>query len=248
MTAPYYEDEAVTLYLGDCREILPTLGPVDHVITDPPYAARAMKNARSAESIKQRRDGKIYDFGYAALTLDVRRDAAREFARLARRWVLVWCDLESMAGWRRDIEDAGARYVRMGVWVRQHGAPQFSGDRPGQGAEGCVIAHAKGERLWWNGGGRPAAWVGPIVSGNDPDRLHTSPKPTWLMRALIGDFTDAGETILDPFAGSGTTGRAAKDLGRKAILIEVDERWAETAARRMAQSVMDVNQPAEATV
>ena len=68
---------------------------------------------------------------------------------------------------------------------------------------------------------------------------HPSPKPLCLMKWLVSELSSVGETILDPFAGSGTTGRAAKDLGRKAVLIEREERYCEIAARRMAQGVLD---------
>lgn len=238
----YYADGGITLFLGDCREVLPQLEAVDHVITDPPYAARAMKNARSAETMTRRRDGQHYDFGYAALTDALRVSTAVLTAALVKRWAIYWCDLESVHAWRRDVEAAGLRYIRGGIWTREHAAPQFSGDRPAQGVEACVIAHTAA-RLRWNGGGRPAAWVGPIVNAAHASREHTSPKPEWLMNRLVADFTDPGEVILDPFAGSGTTLFAAKRLGRRAIGIEIDERWAEGAARRLSQSALDLWEP-----
>jgi len=67
---------------------------------------------------------------------------------------------------------------------------------------------------------------------------HPCPKPVALFRWLTDQLSDANETILDPFMGSGTTLRAAKDLGRKAIGIEIEERYCEIAAKRMAQTVM----------
>lgn len=175
---PYYEDASVRLFLGDCLEILPQLEPVDHVITDPPYAPRAMKNARSnGETMKQRRDGVVLDFGYSALGDATRALAADLVAPLVKRWAIFWCDLESFYKWREEVERVGLRYVRGGIWTRVNAAPQFTGDRPGQGVEACVIAHAAGQRLQWNGGGRSAAWVGPIVGSQDASRAHTSPKP-----------------------------------------------------------------------
>jgi DNA modification methylase len=235
MVTPYYEDESVTLWCGDCRDVLPTLAQVDHVITDPPYAARSMKNALSAESIKQRRDGQEREFGYAALSDNMRLLTAVLTAPLFRRWGLFWCDLESFDGWRRDLESANLRYIRGGVWGREHGAPQFSGDRPAQGVEACVIVHSAENRLRWNGGGRPAFWVGPIVNANDISRQHSSPKPLWLMLRLVADFTDPGDTILDPFAGSGTTLVAAKRLGRKAIGIELNPAYCDVIVSRLRQ-------------
>lgn len=245
---PYYQDDAVTLYHGDCREILPQIEQVDHVITDPPYAARAMKNARSGNTIKQRRDGQIYDFEYEALTDELRREAANLTAALVKRWAIYWCDLESFHLWRSEAETAGLRYVRGGIWVRELAAPQFSGDRPGQGVEACVIAHHSKARLRWNGGGRPASWVGPIVNAADPSRAHKSPKPEWLMLQLVRDFSNHGEVILDPFAGSGTTLAAAKRLGRRAIGVELSEAHCETSAKRLQQGALPLLGASQADV
>jgi DNA modification methylase len=66
---------------------------------------------------------------------------------------------------------------------------------------------------------------------------HQTVKPIKLMSELVSLFTNPGETIIDPFMGTGTTLRAAKDLGRKAIGIEIEERYCEIAAKRMAQEV-----------
>lgn len=237
MIEPIYDLEGITIYHADCLEVLPQLSQVDHVITDPPYAPVSMLNARTGSTIKHRRDGVWYDFGYEALTDELRRRSAEWMAVLARRWVIVWTDIESDQAWR-DALGAGLRYVRTGVWVREHAAPQFSGDRPAQGVEACVIAHARATRMKWNGGGRPAVWVGPIVNANDPSRQHKSPKPLWLMRKLLEQFTDPGDIILDPFMGSGTTLRAAKDLGRRAIGIEISEEFCAVAVDRLRQGVL----------
>lgn len=238
MTARVETGPGWEMRLSDCLcpvnglASLPDRG-VDHVITDPPYAPRAMKNARSSETMKQRRDGKVYDFGYAALTDEVRRAAAVQFARIARRWVVVWCDVESDHLWREDLVGAGLRYVRTGFWIRENGAPQFSGDRPAQGAEACVICHSNETKMAWNGGGRPAVWTGPIVNAADSSRVHSSPKPEWLMRAQVSDFTDPGELIADPFSGSATTLAAGRQLGRSVIGWEREPKYFEVAVKRL---------------
>lgn len=236
-TKPYYSESGIVIYHGDCRDVLPAMVKVDHVITDPPYHPRLFSNARSGSTIKYRRDGVIRDFEYEALTDELRVFIATESARLASRWVITWCDLESTHLWRDDLETAGLRYLRTGIWIRQHAAPQFSGDRPAQGAEACIIAHNAETKLAWNGGGRPASWVGPIVNVNDASRVHTSPKPLWLMMKQVADFTNEGEVILDPCMGSGTLLEAAKKQGRQAIGIEIDERYCECAAKRLRQEV-----------
>lgn len=86
----------------------------------------------------------------------------------------------------------------------------------------------------WNGGGSAAVWTHHVVNGASMDRPdHPCPKPLPLMRELVELFTDPGETILDPFAGSGTTLVAAKQLGRKAIGIELNEEWCQVAVDRL---------------
>lgn len=219
---------------GDCLEVLPTLpvGSIDHAITDPPYAARAMKNFRSL-SMVQRRDGVEMDFGYAALSPAVRRGAAKEIARIVRRWALVWCDAESDHAWRVLLKRCGMRYLRTAAWLREHGAPQFSGDRPAQDLELCVIAHAAEGRSRWNGGWHGASSSGPIVNSQAVERKHPTPKPFWLMASKVDQFTDPDELVLDPFAGSGTTGVACLRLGRRCILIEKSPKYAALARERM---------------
>src|SRR5690606_30894158 len=111
--------------------------------------------------------------------------------------------------------------------------PQFSGDRPAAGFDAITICHPSGRKRW-NGGGAHAVWTHPVViNGAGEARVHTTQKPLSLMTQLVSLFSDPGETVLDPFAGSGTTLVAAKNLGRRAIGIELDERYCEVAARRL---------------
>ena len=106
-------------------------GAVGVTLSDPPYAPRSMKNFRSADMV-QRRDGVVMEFGYGALLPPERRAVAKEIARVTSRWAAVWCDAESDHAWRVHLQRAGMRYVRTSAWLREHGAPQFSGDRPAQ--------------------------------------------------------------------------------------------------------------------
>lgn len=245
---PYYQDEHVTLYHGDCRDLLPKLGQVDHIITDPPYSEHVHGAARSSRMVSVNDRGGRYgadvrrnvDLGFAHLSPELRAICAEQFARLAKRWVLVFSDTESSHLWRDDLTARGLDYVRTGAWVKVGATPQFSGDRPATGFEAITIAHPKGRKRW-NGGGKHAVWTFPIVldRGRNGARLHTTQKPQDLMQTLVSEFTDVGDTILDPFAGSGTTAAAAKMLDRKAILVEQDERYCEVIAKRLDVALLD---------
>lgn len=244
---PYYADEAVTLYHGKCEDVLPDLDPVAAVITDPPYSEHTHKSVRSAKMLANDRGGKYgadvrrnVDLGFEHLTDDLRIFCAEQFARLASRWVLVFSDVESDHLWRADLQANGLDYVRTGAWIKVGSTPQFSGDRPATGFEAITICHPAGKKRW-NGGGSHAVWSVPIVldRGRNGARLHSTQKPVPLMQALVGLFSDEGDVVLDPFAGSGTTLVVAKQLGRKSIGIERDERHCEVIASRLAQGAFD---------
>ena len=145
----------------------------------------------------------------------------------AARWCVVFCSIEMLGAYR---ERAGEAWVRGGIWRRPDGAPQISGDRPGQPGEGIAILHREGRKRW-NGGGHHAFYEVGTVKHN---RVHPTQKPEQLLTKLVEDFTDPNDLILDPFAGSGTTGVAAKRLGRRCILIEREEKYCEIAARRLS--------------
>lgn len=229
------------LRLGDCLDPLSGLASladksVDHVITDPPYSKDLYLRFRSGLGKNDRRRDST-DFRQLANDKigaidDILAEIAAHALRVARRWVVVFHDVEIGHRWR---EAFGKAYVRAGVWVKTDAVPQFSGDRPGQGYEPNTIAHALVPgRKRWNGGGRCAVWTGPSSHGFGEVRPdHPCPKPEWLMSALVRDFTDPGELICDPFAGSGTTLVAAKRHGRSAIGWERDPGFHAAALKRI---------------
>jgi DNA modification methylase len=236
---PYYEADGVTIYHGDCLDVLPTLGPVDHVITDPPYEVeahtlgrRAFSGRSSAEHPKGIAEARPLDF--PAITDDERRTAGRLMVEAANGWLLVFCQVEAAMRWREALEPA--KYIRTQIWRKSDGAPQFTGDRPGMGYESIVTCWAGAGRTRWNGGGRHGVYDYPTVK----DKLHMTGKPEPLMSELVNLFTDSGDTILDPFMGSGTTLVAAKRLGRKAIGIEREEKYCEIAAKRLEQGALPI--------
>jgi len=210
------------------------------MITDPPYSehvhACSMRGAAlRGGAIAQRRV-----FGFDSLADETMLAVAAWAAQHVPRWSAVFSDLESCHLWRAAFERFGLEYIRTGAWVKTNAAPQFTGDRPAVGFEAITFAHPPGKKRW-NGGGKPAIWTTPVVISRDgvgEERQHTAQKPLRLMTSLVGWFSDVGEVIVDPFMGSGTTLRAAKDLGRRAIGIDIDERCCEIAVRRLAQEVL----------
>ncbi len=215
---------AATLYLADAFDILPTLGEMDHCITDPPYSEETQKNARLASP----------HGGDAERCIDFHMDESsvrRAFdmvGRIVRRWVVASMEFRHAALLENQPPE-NLRFVRVGCWVKSNGAPQFSGDRPAQGWEAIAILHRADGKLRWNGGGLSAVWEMAVERNNG----HPTPKPVGLMQDWIRLFTDAGETVLDPFMGSGTTGVACLKLGRRFIGVEKRREYYEIACQRI---------------
>src|SRR5688572_26915299 len=154
MTPYYYSDEACVIYHGDCREVLSQIAVIDHVITDPPYArdvyirmsfpstnAGSGSVDRAGSELKQTygdpiytlRDGGAYrrmGAGEIGHVDEMRDDIARLIVQRTRRWMLVFCDVESVHLWKKALTEAGAVYRRTGAWVKPDAMPQMTGDRP----------------------------------------------------------------------------------------------------------------------
>ena len=218
------------LRLGDCLD--PVIGlasladkSVDHVITDPPYEAEAHTQGRRCGTGNGGAVERPLDF--APIDEEQRILCGQHFGRLARRWILSFCQVEAAMKWRTAI---AADYCRTCVWIKPGGAPQFTGDRPGMGYESIVACHAPGRKRW-NGGGQHGVFECPLEAPST--RQHTTQKPAALMEKLVRLFTDPGDTILDPFAGSGTTGVAAIRLGRHFIGFEKDPKYHAIAMKRL---------------
>jgi DNA modification methylase len=208
---PYYQDSSVTIYHGDCREIVPTLGKFDLLLTDPPYGIGADNRKRI---LSRTNAAKAKDYGESDWDNSTPADWVFAMLRDYSEKQIVW----------------GGNYFNFPpcngplVWDKEN-----SGD------------FADGELAWNNLGTalriKRHLWNGMIRKGQE-ERFHPTQKPLEVISWCISLAGDGVTTILDPFAGSGTTGRAAKDLGRKATLIEREEKYCEIAAKRMAQEVL----------
>lgn len=216
-----------TLYLGDCREILPTLGAVDAVVTDPPYSSEVAKGSRTRNDDEFGGD-KLVPFSISEADMRAVFDLC---GLICRRWLVASIE------WRygRDLHEnppRGMKFIRAGAWMKPNSAPQFTGDRPAQGWEFVAILHSDSAKMRWNGGGKRAIWGTPAIRSNG----HPTPKPTDLMLEWVEDFTDSGETILDPFMGSGTTGVAAIKLGRRFVGVEIEPKYFDIACQRIEEA------------
>ena len=163
------------LWHGDCREVLPLLGQVDAVITDPPYAERTHGMAKT--NAGKGHGTKAVDF--ASLTSDELRATLEACGQLTRRWVVATVDYAHAFALEDNPPD-GLRMLRIGVWVKNNPMPQISADRPGQGWEAIAFMHRADRKPAWNGGGRAGVWHHPVVQNTG----HPTSKPLPLAWAL----------------------------------------------------------------
>jgi DNA modification methylase len=205
---PYYQDEAagITIYCGDCREVLPALdtGSVDLVLTDPPYGlGDESKGGRWGRSRKLEMAWDNLDYADLVACLPT-------FAPAVIIWGGNYYALPPSRGWL--------------CWHKVDALPSF----------------ASIELAWTSLDRAPQMIQHSIAATNSERNGHPTQKPVRVMQRSI-EYARIGPeaTILDPFMGSGTTLRAAKDLGRRAIGIEIEERYCEIAARRLQQEVFD---------
>lgn len=220
-----------TLYLGDCLEVMKGLGPVDHVIGDPPYEARL--HAAKSHKADLRIDG-----GPSLMPIDfdcidpIRDEFVEVAAGMCGGWFIVFCTPEGVARWADAINPSPMKYKRACVWVKPDSTPQLNGQCPGMGAENFIVAWAGKGHSRWNAGGKRGVYTHLV---NNPERTgkHPTEKPRRLMSEIIADFTNPGETILDPFMGSGTTGVAAVMAGRRFIGIEQKAEYFDLACKRL---------------
>jgi site-specific DNA-methyltransferase (adenine-specific) len=223
------------LLLGDCLEILPTIDSVDQVLMDPPYE-QLMHDLHEAVKLRRSDGGSERKaLGFAGID-EIRVPVILEIKRINRGWLLAFCNVEGVWHWRKALIDNGLKFKTTCIWVKPDATPKLNGQGPALAYEcitttWCGKGHAR-----WNGGGKRGVFT---HLTNNPDRTgkHPTEKPLNLMRELVSLFSNRGETVLDPFMGSGTTGVACVKLGRKFIGIEIDEGYFDIACRRIQDAV-----------
>jgi DNA modification methylase len=215
MLKPYYEHAGITIYHGDCRDILPGLPKVDAVITDPPYGIKQANGmGTSGYGLTGKRTG--YVRRYEGKWDDSRPDVD------TLRAVMVMAAVAILWGgnYFTDALPVGKKWL---IWDKCQTMPTYSDvELAWTNLPGIAL-----KMFRYNGSG---------LMAEEKDRVHPTQKPLALIKWCM-NFTQG--TVLDPFMGSGTTLVAAKNLGRKAIGIEIEEKYCEIAAKRLAQEVFD---------
>ena len=236
---PYYQDDAVTIFHGDCMDIIPQIGEVDTVFSSPPYNQIAKTDASGM--MKEANHNQLN--GYLSHTDDMDEATYQAWMRAVFGACmdvckgLVWINHKTRYRNRKGIHP-----LEIFPW------PFYSElvwDRGGSVTLNAKKYAPSHEYIY--GFGVPHYWdrrhdMKMSVWRVCPERNvngHPCPFPIGIALPCIESSTPEGGVVLDPFMGSGTTLRAAKDLCRKAIGIEIEERYCEIAARRMAQGVLD---------
>lgn len=194
---PYYEHAGITIYHGDCRDVLPQVGRLDLLLTDPPYGIynNGGKWGKKAELVWDRKP--------AAGIAEMLSVATEQVI-----WGGIYFDLRPSRGWL--------------VWYKRDSVPSA----------------ADVELAWTSKDMNSRLFDHPIAATNAERVGHPTQKPLALMKWCLSLFPDA-RSVLDPFCGSGTTLVAAKALGRRAVGIEIEERYCEIAAKRLSQEVFN---------
>lgn len=235
MSAERVQIGDATLYLGDCLEILPTLGKVDAVLMDPPYCSGAATEASRGSATHQGlrsetiRSGRFKWFGSDNMTTaglcTLLRSVCVHAPVVESGSILSFCDWRMVTMLAPAMESAGWRQRNLVVWDKGHfGAG--TGFRP---RHEMIIHLTRRAPVFYS------ASVGNVLTHRrvGVDREHPTQKPVELLRDLIAVVAPAGGAVLDPFMGSGSTGVACARSGRSFIGIEADSGHFETACKRL---------------
>lgn len=253
---PYYHRAGITIYLGDSGKLLPDLeaGSIDLVFTDPPY------NVSSRDQRAKTTIGRVKRKHTITGASPDGSESYREIRRDFGEWDHDWDPAPFLAESFRLLRDGGSliaftseflmeAYVRSDLdhrcllyWHKNNPAPNFRGNY--QRAVEMAVWQTKGGKWTFNTGGATHNIFGsPILSGwrvanTSEKRVHPTQKPEAVIRAWMDVHSNPGDLVLDPYMGSGTMLRAAKDLGRRAIGIEISEEYCEAAVARLHQDAL----------
>jgi site-specific DNA-methyltransferase (adenine-specific) len=225
MPQPYYQDEQITLYNGDCREILPHLDvQVNSLITDPPYGLN-IGYGRTALGTRE-----IAGDHDDALLTGILADV--DHLLTPNAWSVIFCGYTHSGKVQDAVAEAGFKVKTVIVWDK--GMPSLGEGIRNQHELVVLAKRGKVPAERFTGGN---VWRITRETGR-PEHPHM--KPQGLMTRLVDYYSpERGGTVLDPFAGSGSTLIAAARLGRKAIGIEFDRNYCDLIVRRLSQRPFD---------
>lgn len=246
LPTPYYQDDTVTIYHADCRDILPLLPEksVDLVLTDPPFVNL------SGDTKYHSYDSRAKSSGWSYQTVGDTWNATLDWMpmawRVASLGMMVFCTHHSVAEVKLAIS---AKVICLFTWYKRNTPP--SGQNAPHFSTEFIWAFQKNSGLHWKNMPTmydiPKLSTGALASAErvlngDGSTAHPTQKPVELLAKLL-QCTESTHSVLDPFLGSGTTAFAAKKLGHKCIGIEIEEKYCEIAAKRCSQSVMALEIP-----
>jgi site-specific DNA-methyltransferase (adenine-specific) len=219
---PYYEDAAagITIYHADCREVLPSLPKVDLVLTDPPYSHQHMDGGGLASARP------FYAGGALKGLNDFKLPEYWQLIHAAAPMLVAFCSRDLVSEYCAAATGCG-RKLDLHFWHKTNAIP-FTANTWKSDVEYIVLAWDR--KPGWTQCEQSAhskVWISPI----NQDHLHPAAKPIPLLMKYIRVLN--AQAILDPFMGSGTTLVAAKRLGRRAIGIEIEEKYCAIAAERL---------------
>lgn len=218
---PYYQDGAVTLYCARWEEV--ALPVCSLVVTDPPY-----------NGINRETGGlRTIDKGPADSEAVHLPALVSALSATGAHTIYGWCNDTQLSDWLAALQLEGFT-TRTGVWWKTNPSPMNGEALWLSALEVC--AFGRRAKATFNRHCEGAVWRGPLAEANG----HPTPKPVWLMQKQIQASSNPGDLVLDPFAGSGSTLYAAKQLGRRVMGIEMNERYCEIAAKRLSQEVLDL--------
>ena len=238
LPTPYYDKGGITLYCGDCREILPGLEPgsVATLLTDPPYGIENKFGIQKQKTGTRRLE---FAWDHSGVTDEVIEAVHLAMPRVAKPGsAFVFCGGDQF-GRVLDTLKRGGFVSKPAAWVKACPPPPLPGNWWPSGFELACYGYQSGAYFGDKNPSRCNVFVYDSYRHGQPGKLgHPNQKPLQLIKILVNALCKPGGVVLDPFSGSGTTLRAAKDLGRRAIGIEISEEYCEMTVNRLRQEVL----------
>lgn len=194
------------------------------LISDPPFSERTHKGRRTGSEVRKS------EIPYASMSPKQAREFVKFWASMKPEWWVLFSDDALAQVWKKELARAGQYVFAPIPWVKPDAAPRMTGDGPASGTEWIVVARwpHNPRRM----GSRPPWYFEPTASTRS---TRPGTKPLGLMRRLISDYSEPGQTVIDPFMGTGTTLLAAVEIGRRALGCDIDQDACNTASARLAE-------------